>query len=76
MIVVGDVIRWRGMWGHEGVVVAVGSQGAGQTAAVCYHDNAEELKCNPISELELAEGGIDERMQEFIDNTTTSWLRR
>jgi hypothetical protein len=72
MIQVGDVIRWRGMVGHEGVVVEVN----GYSAEVCYAGQPEELKSALVRELELAEGKIDDEMQKFIDVTTAAWLRR
>jgi len=69
MIQVGDVIRWRGMVGHEGVVVEL----AGPTAYVCYAGLPDELKNALVRELELATGPISETMQEFIDGVQRTW---
>lgn len=76
----GDVIRWRGLHGHEGVIVgfyngrfAVDAAHC-VCAAVCYADNPEEVKDARLSDLHLAEGPISEDMQSFIDGTMATWL--
>jgi len=69
MIRVGDVIRWRGMVGHEGVVVEIN----GYSAEVCYAGAPDELKNALVRELELATGTISDTMQEFIDGVQRTW---
>lgn len=64
---VGDVIRWRGLPGHLGVVVGFWNA---REAAVCYSDNPEEAKDARISDLRLVtEGSFSEDDMSFIDGS-------
>ena len=66
---VGDVIRWRGLHGHEGVIVHFFN---GRAAAVCYASAPDEVKYALLSDLQLAEGPISDEMQNFIDGVAAS----
>jgi len=71
MIVPGDCVRWRGLSGHEGVVVDVSRR----HAWVAYLDNPGEPKDALLSDLVLADGPISDSEQEFIDGVTAKWFR-
>lgn len=63
---VGDVIRWRGLPSHLGVVVGFWNA---REAAVCYADNPEEAKDALVSDLRLTEGSFSEDDISFIDGS-------
>ena len=67
----GDVIQWRGLSRHEGIIVGFYND---REAAVCYADDPEEVKDARLSDLRLAEGPISEDMQSFIDGTMATYV--
>jgi hypothetical protein len=67
----GDVVRWRGLHGHEGVVVHLFGD---HTTVVCYADG-QDFKDAATRDLQLMDGPIDDEMQAFIDSVTAEYLR-
>jgi hypothetical protein len=68
--VVGDVIRWRGLHGHEGVIVGL----SGRSADVLYAGAPDAIKDARLSDLQLATGPIPDDVQQFIDSTVARWI--
>jgi hypothetical protein len=68
---VGDLVEWRGLSGHLGVVVVTRNI-LGQ-AWVAYLDNPSDLKEARVEDLVHTSGEIDEQEQRRIDEINRMW---